>query len=397
MSAPEILLAAPPPAALDDPARFGAAPAATSLAALLPVLAQDMRIRLLVASPESMAWPVPPGIDVVGPDAFAASAALRALPRVFELGDHPAHRFVLDLARGGGGLLVLNDLSLHGLVEAETLGAGDGAAYAAACTAEAGPAGTAIARARLRGLDVVLRRSVLPMTAALLSRARGAVVHGAAAAARLRVRPGLDVQVGCRAVDPSGSAPSQVSRIAARSALGLPGNAAVLLVAAGSADPMGAISVLRALRQRHPNACLVSDGPCPALARQAEMRGCDDVVRAGAETIRHGLPAADVVLDLDPFSTGAASALIDASLAAGLPVVGYRHGPAAMLSRPLALCVPYAENAAAQLAAAASELLGMATRGGFIASEARSYLRQNRSPERAALAYLRGVHAMRLH
>jgi len=394
VSLTEILLAAPPPAAAGTRANVAAAPASTCLAALLPVLAADLRIRLLLETPGQLDWPLPADVDVVGPEAFAASPALQALPRVCELGDHPAHRFVLGIARGGGGMLVLNDLSLHGLVEAETLGAGDPEAYVAACTAEAGEAGRAIARGRLRGLDIALRRALLPMTGRLLAQARAVVVHGPGAAARLRAPPGLHVQVGCRAVETDTS--GQLARGAARATLGLPLGAPVLVVAAGTADPMAAISALRALRQRHPDAWLVSHGPCPALARQAEMRGFDAFVRAGEDTSLAGLAAADIVLDLDPIATGAASAMIDAGLAAGLPVIGYRHGPAAMLPRPLALCVPYAENAGAEIAAAAAELIRPAVRGA-IGPEARQYLRQHRSPERAARAYLRGIDAMTLH
>lgn len=235
------------------------------------------------------------------------------------------------------------------------------------------------------------------MTAALLAGARGVAVHGHIAAARLRAPDGLSVQIACCAVDASGFSSNQLSRNDARAALRLPGNAAVLLVEGGVREPSG--RCLRSPRASPaPSQCVPGlEGPCPALARQAEVRGCDDFVRTGADTILAGLAVADAVLDLDPVSSGAASAMIDAGLATGLPVVGYRHGPAAMLPRPLAICVDYAENTANEIAAGVAELLGIATRGGSIASEARQYLRQNRSPERAALAYLRGAHAMTQH
>jgi hypothetical protein len=137
MDAEEILLVAPAPVAPGRRGSFGAAPAATSLAMLLPALAQGLRIKLLSEAPESLESPVPTGVEVVGPEAYASSAALQALPHVYELGDRPWHAFALRLARRGGGLLVLNHLSLHGLVEAETLGVGDQAGYVAACTARA--------------------------------------------------------------------------------------------------------------------------------------------------------------------------------------------------------------------------------------------------------------------
>lgn len=155
-------------------------------ARILPALAARMQVVLWTATP-LVQVPRLPGVTV-RQIATATPAALHAADATFyNLGNNALfHAEILDWARRVPGIVVLHDADIqHLLVYDMVERRGDGAGYIATMTELHGAEGEALARARLKGADVLDRLHDFPLLSPALTKTMGVVCHSRVAKARV--------------------------------------------------------------------------------------------------------------------------------------------------------------------------------------------------------------------
>jgi glycosyltransferase involved in cell wall biosynthesis len=114
----------------------------------------------------------------------------RADVALYHLGNNPdAHGWIYRALRRRPGLVVLHEVSLHGLVAGLTLGRGDRAAYLDAVERDAGSKGRAAAERSLAGLDPPvweMNAAEIPLLREALDFTDGVVVHSRYAEQKVR-------------------------------------------------------------------------------------------------------------------------------------------------------------------------------------------------------------------
>lgn len=197
-------------------------------AELLPELAKQYRLTIIIADDAPPPDPAPTGIAVCRATAFAmAQPTVDA--RLYHVGNSPEHAYILDLAEREPGICVLHDVTLQHLQVWRALhgGATAAASYRAEMHRRYGAEGEAAAEALLDNRSPALPYAAIPFCERLVERSLATIAHSDYAADAVRRHcPGAVV-----AVVPHGvPLLPQSDRAAARAALGLPTDA--LIVAA---------------------------------------------------------------------------------------------------------------------------------------------------------------------
>jgi hypothetical protein len=312
-------MARPPALVLFAPAPGRASPVAGYLEALLPELARRAELTLVVAEADRTARLA--GIEVLPFSAYPRAPALQDRPHVFELADHPSHAHVLRGATARPGLLVLHDLSVLGLMEAETLGAGDTVSHLAAMAWDHGLAGRRLAALRAQGYGGGAQAALTPLHQRVAGAARAVLAPSRWVADRLRATVATPIRQ-APPHPPAGPAPG---RAEARRRLDLPGEAPVLL--APATQPATALlEALAALPAARP--LLLGEGDAALALRLAEAGLAARVRLVPEEEAAVAVAAADLLLDLRIPGVGGTTALLARALGAGLPAVVWEGGPA---------------------------------------------------------------------
>lgn len=320
----------------------------------------------------------------------AAGAAVPAGARALhQLGNNPGHAFVLRALRRVPGVVTLHDMTL------------------------AVPAGLALPRAEIREACPALwdglgkpwleqgrmpgaAASALDLLRPALQGARAVVVHSRHAEGLLRQRcPELALRC---AVIPHLALPGPSDREAARAALGLPGDAFLLLTAgfASRAKRLGWVAeAVAALAPRRPGLLWLHAGewdeavtgpPGPVVERlraQGRLRvtGFLDETQLGLH-----VAACDVLANLRAPSVGESSGTLARALAAGRCALVSDTGAYAELPRDVVLAVPALAPQRAMVAALAALSREPGLRDA-IGERARLFAHTVLSPEAVARAY----------
>ena len=176
----------------------------------------------------------------------AGSIAAQYDATVIQMGNSPAHNYMVPLALDRPDVLVLHDIVLHHLMVWRAVqGRGGRETYRREMRERYGDAGEAVAALVLRGQNPTAMFDY-PLNEDFLRAARSVVVHSPSSAAWVeRLVPGVQshvVPMGVPAVEP-------VDRTAARAALDIPPEAFVIL-SLGRVNPFKRIpAVFRAVRR----------------------------------------------------------------------------------------------------------------------------------------------------
>jgi len=253
----------------------------------------------------------------------------RADVALYHLGNNPeAHGWIYRALRRRPGLVVLHEVSLHGLIAGLTLGSGDRAAYLDAVERDAGPPGRAAAERSLAGLDPPLWELYADRISLLreaLDYAEGVVVHSRYAEQKVR-ESGYEGAVHRIAF------PAQSGR--RTEPFALPGNGRPVLGSLGKVNWAKRIpQLLRAFERLHrhvPEALLVLAGEgarSDYVRLRLEPLGLEEgrdvlLLEHLPEQDFHGLAArCDVCVSLRGPTLGETSASAIAALTAGTPLV----------------------------------------------------------------------------
>jgi len=189
-------------------------------AELLPALAEQYRLTVVIADDAPSPEPIPAGIIVCRASAFAtACPAIDA--RLYQIGNSPEHAYILDWAEREPGICVLHDVTLQHLQVWRALHGGTNAAasYRAEMRRCYGANGEAAANALLDNRSPALLYAAIPLCERIVERSVATIVHSDYAADAVRRHcPGAAVTIVPHGVPllPQGD------RAAARAALDLP-------------------------------------------------------------------------------------------------------------------------------------------------------------------------------
>jgi glycosyltransferase involved in cell wall biosynthesis len=253
----------------------------------------------------------------------------RADVALYHLGNNPdAHGWIYRALRRRPGLVVLHEVSLHGLVAGLTLGRGDRVAYLDAVERDAGSKGRAAAERSLAGLDPPLWElgaARIPLLREALDFADGVVVHSLYAEQKVR-ETGYEGAVHRIAFPARRARPAET--------FVLPGNGRPVLGSLGKVNAAKRIpqllSAFERLRRHVPETLLVLAGEgarSDYVRLRLEPLGLEegrDVLLLDhlSEQDFHGLAArCDVCISLRGPTLGETSASAISALAAGTPLV----------------------------------------------------------------------------
>jgi len=311
-------------------------------------LARRRQVVAVVADRRSVRWANDRGIEAAVHTDFEADPQRQLLPRLYHLGNNLEHEFVYQAAVRTPGVVVLHDFVLHHLAAAMTLGRGDDSGYEALMRSEFGAEGSLLAEQRGRGLFTDDEQFLLPLSGAILDRARAVVVHSQSVRARIRVeRPNVCVHRSQLHVGRLAENYVVDSRAAARRRLGVSPD--VFLFASMGfitrAKQIGTcLRVLAELRHRLGKFLYVLAGQrMPGYDVDAEIAalGLQGVVRVtdyiDLPTFLDYLQASDLVFNLRWPSAGENSGTLQQALRMGRATIAYDYGPFA--DYPDAVCV----------------------------------------------------------
>lgn len=393
---PALVVTAPLP-----PVRSGIA---DYTAELLPALARTRAVTVVVATAaDAAAATAPDGVGIVPLERWRQRADLRTAPHLHQLGNSVEHAHVYAAALERPGVLVLHEVVMHHLVEQLTVARDRPRAYAAAMAYAYGPAGRRLARLRQLGLFSDWQRYLLPLHRHLVDASRGVIVHSRYAAARIESTRAIPVRVLPHHISPRAADFAALDRLVARQRLGLPQDAAVLLVLGHVTSPKQVESDLRALailRDRGVSALLVIGGSLPATSPVPALvaaLGLGDRVRLtgwlGEAAFFDHLRAADLLLALRFPSGGESSGTLARALAMGLPAVVFDYGPSAEYPDDVVHKLSFSTDPAPALADALASLLEDPARRAAMGSAAAAYMRLAASVEATAAALLEAIDA----
>lgn len=294
-------------------------------AELLPELAKQYQLTIVIGDDAPPPEPIPAGITVCRASAFAA-AHPTVDARLYHIGNSPEHAYILDLAEREPGICVLHDVTLQHLQVWRALHGGATAAanYRAEMGRRYGADGTAAADALLDNRSPAQPYTAIPLCERVMERSVATIVHSDYAAGAVRQHcPGATV-----AVVPHGvPLLPQGDRAAARAALGLPPDA-VIVAALGNLIPEKRLEVALAAFSRAlyslPEALFVVAGAGsqhydPRVFARAH--GLEPVTRwlgrVAAEEFEGLLVAADLCVNLRWPTGGETSGSLLRMLAAG--------------------------------------------------------------------------------
>jgi len=286
---------------------------------LLPALAEHHDVVAVVEDPSAVDPAMVPGIPVAG-----SGSASQADLDVYQIASSPGHVFAYRAALARPGVVVLHEWILHDLVWREAVEGGDVSRYLREMRRSHGETGTFVGHQVSRGLGGTILPGLFAVNDRLVEMSLGVATLTRESGAHLRRRhpatPHLHL--------PQHMALASVAtRAEARHALGLPGDA-LLVIAPGRATRSSQLETLmRAvgrLRRELPSLRLVVAGEIdPDLPWQdwvSEAGLGDGLVTTGSlsseDLVRH-LAAADVVSMLRFPSRGEMSAELVRAMGVG--------------------------------------------------------------------------------
>lgn len=363
-------------------------------AELLPFLAQDYVIDAVVAD-DAPAPDVPAGIGMQRAGQLPAPEAYVA--RIYQVGNSPAHAYILDRAEREPGICVLHDVTLQHLQAWRALRGGPAAAadYRAEMAHRYGEAGATAAEDLLHHRQPAVIYAAIPLCERVVERSLATIVHSHYARDLVLARcPSARV-----VVVPHGVPVLPMSdRSEARQRLGLPADALVV-VAAGNLIPEKRLEVAlrafaRALFSVQEALFVVAGAASPHYDPRvmARTHGLAPVTRwlgrvdeAAFETV---LAAADLCVNLRWPTGGETSGSFLRMLAAGRPTIVSDVGSFAETPDDACLKVPVGgEEEEAAIVRAMLRVAHEPTWATGLGARARAFAAEVHSFERAAGGY----------
>jgi glycosyltransferase involved in cell wall biosynthesis len=328
---------------------------------------------------------------------FANSAHL------YQVGNNPDHVFLLPWLIQRPGVVVLHDVSLHHLVDQETVRWGDTVSYAQRMGLEYGQPGRVLARQFTeRRWRTRPQFHELTMTRELLGRARAVIVHSLYAQHKVEgQQPGLAVTlVRHHVAEEAKQAATTLTRAAARSLLGVHDDA-LLLVSLGFVTRAKQIeTVLRFLHRHRPRlgslryVIVGEDNPADYDVRSLiGSLGLQDIVKitgfADEATFYRYIRASDLVVNLRYPSGGETSGTLIRALGMGACVVVNDVGAFAEYPDTVCAKVPIIDGRCDDaLEQTLLDLLASPATRARMGIAARSYMQATHSIEESARRYL---------
>jgi len=316
---------------------------------------------------------VPPGVGLVSPEDFADRSA--QYDAVFHhLGNNPFHGFVLEAALAQPGIAVFHDFVLHHLIGHLTVeGLRDPSRYEAFLQGEYGPVGKRLADLRLRGIATDFEKFLFPLSGQVARLAKAVVVHSEDVKERIEaLAPDAPISVIPHYAQSPPPGVAEVTRDAARRALGLPGDSFLVGHFGFITRPKQPASVLGGfakLAAKRPDALMLmvgADHTGGLFQGLAEHFGLEDRIRRSGfvdlARFHLFLRAVDVVISLRYPSAGEASGTVARALAEGRAVIVNDLGSFAEIPDDAVLKV---EIDGDQAGAVASHLLKLADEPDF--------------------------------
>lgn len=317
---------------------------------------------------------------------------------VVQMGNSPAHNYMVPLALDRPDVLVLHDIVLHHLMVWRAVqGRGGRDAYRREMRARYGERGEAVAAQVLRGQNPAAMFA-FPLNEAFIRSARCVVTHSPSSSAWVqRLVPGARTHVIPMGVPLLGPA----DRESARARLNISPNTFVIL-SLGRVNPFkrmpAVFRAVRVLADAMPDVTLLvvgGDSPHYDLTRLARFAGIERAVRRLGHVPDDQLPdlfaAADVCINLRYPTAGETSAAVLRLMSAGLPTIVTDTGAFADLPDDSVLKVsPDAFEGETLIAF----LRALATDQAFrhaVGANARAYVEREHTMRRAAEGYLDAI------
>jgi glycosyltransferase involved in cell wall biosynthesis len=312
---------------------------------------------------------------------------------VYHMGNSPAHRNIYQTLREFPGVVVLHDFVLHHFFASYLLEAmRSPALYIEEMAYNYGAAGEELARSALHGEQQIWEREPVryPLNKRVLDHARGVIVHSEFARRLVQQsHPHLPAATINLPVAIEESAPS--AQLKER--YGIPGGRTVIAsIGFGSSAKrieivLGALAAMR----RDDVLYLLVGEVGDAFRADLRRRGLNDLVRATGyldwQTFNDYCDLIDLGIDLRYPTMGESSAAVCRLLAKGKPCVVSDLGWFAELPGDCAVKLDVAADERA-LAAVLSGLIDDAPRRRALGEQARRYIREEHSPQGAAVQYL---------
>jgi len=367
--------------------------------ALLPYLASRMDIDVFVDEAVAAAPRAAAPYRVLAHTRFARCR--RKTPYdavVYQMGNSPFHRHVVEWLVRYPGITVLHDVVLHHFHRERTLEYGDTAGYLRELAYSGGVAGARRAAAVMRG-RAPIPLYAMPLFERVVDASAVVMVHSSYAARQIsRSRPQARIVTAPLLCDPRALAadPARTAQLRQRWQIAPD---AFVVAAFGRLDAQRRVdALLRAfdrLRAGHPTAvCLLVGEPVPLydLRGLVEHSPCRDAVRVtgrvSLEDFYAAFDLADAAVNLRDPTAGETSAVTVQLLGRGVPLVVSDAGWYAELPDRAVLKVATGPLEVAQLTRALESLAGSAALRAELRAAARQFVSERHSPERAVEAYL---------
>lgn len=314
---------------------------------------------------------------------------------VLQMGNSPAHNYMIPLALNRPDVLVLHDIVLHHLMVWRAVqGRGGRDAYRREMRARYGERGEAVAAHVLRGQNPTTMFE-FPLNEDFIRAARCIVTHSPASAAWVQQ---LVPEAHTHVVPMGVPIIAPVDRDAARALLGV-GPETFVILSLGRVNPFKRIpAVFRAVRRLAdavPDLALLivgGDSPNYDVARLARFAGIERYVRRLGYVADAQLPdlfaASDVCINLRYPTAGETSAAVLRLMSAGLPTIVTDTGAFADLPDDAVLKVPPDAFEGETLAAFLHTLATNLPLRRAVGAHARAFVLREHSMRRAAEGYL---------
>jgi glycosyltransferase involved in cell wall biosynthesis len=319
---------------------------------------------------------------------------------VYQMGNSPAHLYMLEEVTRTPGLLVLHDTVLNHLFVQQAARNGTLGNYRAEMQRRYGPDGARAADRVLKGQapDDLFR---FPMSESLIDASRMTIVHSGFA--RRQILDWCCLSTSVVRVPHGLRMPEYVDRSTARQALGIPADQ-FIIASITHINPYKRLDVvLRAFRQvrREIPARLVLAGsvsPNYPIRRTIAHLGLDQVIDLeGYVTDQHSrllAAAADVIVNLRYPTAGETSGSLLHSMAAGRPVIVSETGSFTEVPRDSVLTVPVDELEENMLVALFRRLASDHHLRDVIGTRARAFVQNEHSMQRWVDGYIEVINRL---
>ena len=369
-------------------------------AELLPLHARDFECTVVVDNVAPYPH-VPEGVRVIRLAEYEAREQdFSGTAHLYHVGNNPDHVYILPVLMRRPGVVVLHDVSMHYLLDCQTLRWGDVDGYCDALIREYGRPGRLLAE-QFRSMNRRERMMFyeLPMNRSVVSRARAVIVHSEFAKVKVQAQDLSATVVHIpHHLSPSAANSDLITRGEARERLGLDPDALIFMSMGFVTRAKQIESVLRAMSElRHelpPFRYLIAG---EALLDQYDVEA--DIERYKLKdivTVSGYVPddlfftyvtAADVIINLRYPTGGETSGTLIRALGSGACVMVVDHGPFLEVPDDAAVKVPWGPDFGRCLKQSLYELAHDPHRRSRIAKAARTHVRNAHDIERSAAAY----------